>query len=353
MTTVVGWDLGGANLKLACVEDGCVAQAAQIPCPTRQDASKFDYALAEALSICPNGSVHAVTMTGELSDVFTDRIEGVAYLVDMMRNVTDGEALFYGSRSGLLDCIRAVERAAEVASANWHASASLIAHAVPDALLIDIGTTTTDLLPVKEGAVTARGYSDGERLTERELVYSGAVRTPVMAIARAAPFKGRMQGVAAERFATMADVWRLLGELPAGADPYPTPDLKGKSTQESAARLARMLGRDAGEVGLLAWVDVARYFADAQLADIEAAAAALLGREALTEEAPVIGGGCGRFIARLIAERLGRCYFDFAELIDCAPEAREMAAVCAPAVAVGLLAANELTIGGAKEGERL
>jgi probable H4MPT-linked C1 transfer pathway protein len=352
MTTVVGWDLGGANLKLACVENGCVVQVAQIPCPIRQDASKFDATLAEALRLCRDGAVHAVTMTGELSDVFSDRVEGVAYLVDMMRNVTDDEALFYGGRSGFLDCARAVECAAEVASANWHASASLIAHAVPDALLIDVGTTTTDLIPVQERMVRARGYSDGERLSERELVYTGAVRTPVMAIARAAPFKGRMQGIAAERFATMADVWRLLGELPADADPYPTPDVKGKSTQESAARLARMLGRDVGEASLLAWVDVARHFAEAQLADIEAAAASLLVREALAEEGPVIGAGCGRFIARRIAERLGRSYADFAELIDCAPEAYEMAAVCAPAVAVGLLAEHEMTVAAVRSEAR-
>jgi hypothetical protein len=52
----------------------------------------------------------------------------------------------------------------------------------------------------------------------------------------------------------------------------------------------------------------------------------------------VVGAGCGRFIARLVAERLGRPYVDFAEAIDVAPEAREMAARCAPAVAVALLA---------------
>jgi (4-(4-[2-(gamma-L-glutamylamino)ethyl]phenoxymethyl)furan-2-yl)methanamine synthase len=352
MTTVVGWDLGGANLKLACVEDGRVVRTAQIPCPIRQDASKFDSTLAEALGVCPSDSEHVVTMTGELSDVFADRVEGVAYLVDMMRKATDGQALFYGGSAGFLDCISAVQRSEEVASANWHASASLIARDLPDALLIDVGTTTTDLIPLKGGTVAARGFGDGERLTERELVYSGVVRTPVMAVARTAPFKGRMQGMAAERFATMADVWRLLGELPAGADPYPTPDLKGKSTPESAARLARMLGRDLNEAGLLAWTDLARHFAERQLAEIEAAAAALATREALAEEAPVIGAGCGRFVARLIAERLGRPYGDFAELIDCAPEALEMAAACAPAVAVGLLRADELTIGGAKEGER-
>ena len=289
-------------------------------------------------------AVHAVTMTGELSDVFSDRADGVAYLVEMMRKVTDGEAIFYGGRAGFLHHIGAVEHMNDVASANWHASASLIGRFLPEALLIDAGTTTTDLVPVKGGAVAAKGYTDGERLAERELVYTGVVRTPVMAVARSAPFKGRMQGVAAERFATMADVWRLLGALPAGADPYPTPDLKGKSTQESATRLARMLGRDATQADLLAYVDVARYVADRQRGEIEAAALALIAREGLAAEAPVIGAGCGRFIARQIAERLGRNYRDFAEIVDCAPQARDMAATCAPAVAVGLLAVHELIL---------
>ena len=32
MTRVIGWDLGGANVKLASIEDGRVASVAQIPC---------------------------------------------------------------------------------------------------------------------------------------------------------------------------------------------------------------------------------------------------------------------------------------------------------------------------------
>jgi len=341
MACVIGWDLGGANLKLARIEDGRAVDVAQIPCPIRQDRGKFDAALEEALALCPISAAHAVTMTGELSDVFSDRAEGVAYLVDMMRAASDGEALFYGGRSGFLDCIRAVEHSFDVASANWHASAMLIAQVIPDGLFVDAGTTTTDLVPLKAGAVAARGYSDGERLAESELVYTGVVRTPVVAVARTAPFKGRMQRIAAERFATMADVWRLLGELPADADPYPTPDLAGKSVQESAARLARMLGRDADEAGLLAFADLASHFAECQLAEIEEAARTLIAREAIEPDAPVIGAGCGRFIARQLASRLGRPYCDFAELIDCAPDVREMAASCAPAVAVGLLAQGE------------
>jgi probable H4MPT-linked C1 transfer pathway protein len=344
MSSIVGWDLGGANLKLAYLAAGRLVQVAQIPCPVRQEPSKFDAALEQGLMLCPPGAAHAVTMTGELSDVFVDRAEGVAYLVDMMTRATDGDVLFYGGAAGFLDCIRAVERSSEVASANWHASAALLAQLFPEALLIDAGTTTTDLIPLKGGGVAARGSADCERLAEGELIYSGAVRTPVMAVARTAPFNGRMQRIAAERFATMADVWRLMGELPADADPYPAPDLMGKSTQESAARLARMLGRDLSDAGLLAMIDVAGHFAACQVAEIEAAAAALLAREQIAPDAPVIGAGCGRFIAQQVAQRLGRAYIDFADAIGCAPDTREMAAVCAPAVAVGLLAERELVL---------
>jgi probable H4MPT-linked C1 transfer pathway protein len=134
---------------------------AQIPCPVRQDVGKFDTALEQALLLCPAGAAHAVTMTGELSDVFVDRADGVAYLVDMMRRATDAQAVFYGGEAGFLDCIRAVERSAEVASANWHASAALIARLIPEALLIDVGTTTTDLVPLKAVAVAARFHNEG------------------------------------------------------------------------------------------------------------------------------------------------------------------------------------------------
>jgi probable H4MPT-linked C1 transfer pathway protein len=350
MTAVVGWDLGGANLKLALIEGGRVVRVAQIPCPLRQEAGKFDSALGEAFRLCPPSAVHAVTMTGELSDVFPDRRAGVAYLVEMMREATDGEALFYAGRLGFLDHTRAAECPLDVASANWHASAAFVAQSFPEALFLDVGTTTTDLIPLKGAMVAARAFTDGERLAERELIYTGVVRTPVMAVTRTVPFKGRMQGITAERFATMADVWRLLGELAADADPYPTPDLKGKTTQDSAVRLARMLGRDLSDAGLLAITDAARLLAVCQLAEIEAAAHMLITRESIGAGAPIVGAGCGRFIARQIADRFGRPYHDFAELTDCGSEAREAVSACAPAVAVGLMAESEVLLPSARSG---
>jgi probable H4MPT-linked C1 transfer pathway protein len=341
MTRVFGWDLGGANVKLARIDGGRVVHVAQIPCPIISERRKFDAAVDAALPLISSPAVHAVTMTGELSDVFNDRAEGVAYLVALMQRATAGQTLrIYAGSSGFLDPEDARRRTLEVASANWHATAALTARHQADALLVDVGTTTTDLIPIKAGAVAARGATDAERLTEGQLLYTGVVRTPVMAVAHSAPFKGRVQRIAAERFATMADVWRLTGDLPDDADPYPSADQRGKTGPESAARLARMLGRDAREAELGAWIALARYFADCQLAEIEHAARGLAERDALAPSAPVVGAGCGRFAAKVLAERLGRSYLDFAEIIDVAPEAGELAARCAPAVSVALLAAT-------------
>src|SRR6478672_5835304 len=161
MTRVVGWDLGGANVKLAGAEAGRVVQVAQIPCPIVAERSKFDAAVDAALALISPPALHAVTMTGELSDVFSDRAEGVAYLVDLMQRVAADRPLrVYAGRLGFLTPEDAKHRALEVASANWHATAAYVARHQPDGLLVDVGTTTTDLIPIKGGAVAPRGATD-------------------------------------------------------------------------------------------------------------------------------------------------------------------------------------------------
>ena len=77
-----------------------------------------------------------------------------------------------------------------------------------------------------------------------ELVYTGLVRSFVMAIAERAPFAGRWSPLINENFATMADVHRILGTLPEGADQMATADGRAKTVAASRARLARMVGRD-------------------------------------------------------------------------------------------------------------
>src|SRR5205807_5576521 len=237
---VLGWDVGGAHLKLALVAEGEIVAALQVPCALWRGVDELRQATTAALADLPQVDRHAVTMTGELADLFPDRAHGVAAILDVLAELVPAERLaIYTTAGGFIGANQARAEPAAVASANWHATARHLARTLSDGVLLDIGSTTTDIVPVIAGSIAARGLTDGERLATGELLYSGIVRTPLAAMARFAPFGGRSVGVMAELFATSADAHRLAGSLPEGADLHPAADGRGKTVTESRARPAR------------------------------------------------------------------------------------------------------------------
>jgi len=337
-----GWDLGGAHLKLAqAASGGEIVEVAQLPCPLWQGLAELEAALAAARARLGPVARHGVTMTGELADVFMSRAEGVEKLIEaMVRAFPDGDLRVYAGRDGFLDPAAAAARPEHVASANWLASASFVAGRERQGVFVDMGSTTTDMLPFRDGRALAAGHADAERLAAGELVYTGLTRTPVIAIARQVPFAGERQPLMAELFATMADVYRLTGSLPEDADQLPTADGADKSLESSARRLARMLGRDLESAPMGAWRRLAALLAERQLRHLQGSLERLLSRGDVAEEAPLVGAGVGRFLVRTLAERARRPYRDFSELVSGSPGAREGAARAAPAAAVALLAAE-------------
>ncbi|MCI0399962.1 MAG: hypothetical protein L0Y67_08710 [Gammaproteobacteria bacterium] len=339
--TIIGWDLGGAHLKLAVLEaDGSLALVRQFPSPLWKGLQHFDTAMASALDGLPDSRLkHAVTLTGELADVFETRAVGIKALIGRMVTLLGKEELrVYAGKKGFVDCNSIRRNTTAIASANWHASARYMATKVKEGILIDIGSTTTDIVPFANGAVCYRGYTDSERMQYNELLYTGIARTPIMAITQRVPFAGDWHHLAAEHFATMADVYRLTGSLPGDADLLDTPDGAGKHPKDSARRLARMLGRDLNAARRLEpWCTVARYIANVQLGRIYQALERTLSRNVIDENAPLVGAGAGRFLVRELANRLSRPCVEFSELIDAPLKLRGLAAVCAPAVAVAAL----------------
>jgi (4-(4-[2-(gamma-L-glutamylamino)ethyl]phenoxymethyl)furan-2-yl)methanamine synthase len=342
MQTIIGWDVGGAHLKAARAEDGVVTCAVQIACPLWLGLAELDRAFSEAQAAIGAAPLNAITMTGELSDAFASRedgVQGVANIAD--RFLAPGRTWFYAGRSGFVGKNDVAAHASDIASANWHASAALAGMRTREALFIDIGSTTTDVIPVAEGRPAAQGYSDAERLTHGELVYAGLVRTFLMAGPKRVPFAGQWTPLMNEWFATSADVYRILGELPEAADMTDTPDGREKTIPASRARLARMIGRDVGEADDAAWDRLARIFAEAQLRDVMDAAELVLSRGLIGVGAPIVGAGVGRGLIRKLAARLERPFMAFDDLIEAAPEARSKACDCAPASAVALIAASQ------------
>ena len=352
--SVLGWDLGGAHIKAAVVDErGRVRDVLQVPCPLWQGLPELDRAVEIVLTQLPPTRWHAVTMTGELVDLFRDRAQGVGALIDRFgAHVASSHTLIYAAGGGFLSPARARKKPASVASANWEASAALVASRLRDAVLVDIGSTTTDIVPICGGAVRATGTSDDERLACEELVYTGVVRTPVMVLADRIPFAGVWIAPMAEYFATTADVYRLTGELPEGADQLPAADNGGKTVRDSARRLARMVGRDVDSAPLEAWRRCARYLAELQLWRIRQGCERVLSLGIVAPGAPLVGAGVGRFLVQLLAHRLGRRYRDFGRLVDPARPAREWVASCAPAVSVAVLAHEALRRKASRRGAR-
>lgn len=341
---VTGFDVGGAHLKAAQVtRDGRVTAALQVPCALWQGLDRLEVALTEALGRLAPVRVAAVTMTGELADLFPDRATGVRALITAVRaGLPDARHLIYAGRAGFLAPEAAGTRPHEVASANWYATATLAARRVGEGLLVDIGSTTTDALVLAGGEVRALGWSDRERLAAGELIYTGLTRTPVMAVADRAPFGGRWHGLTAEHFATMADVHRVLGTLDEAADQHPAADNGPKTAEASARRLARMIGADLADGSMAEWRRLAGWLAAAQRRTIEDALRLALSRGLLGETAPLVGVGCGRLVVEQLARDLKRPYRDFAGLLAAEPDAAGWSATCAPAVAVAALAAEAL-----------
>lgn len=339
MTSIAGWDIGGAHLKLARVENGAIVDAHQLPCALWRGLDELRHALATALETLGSVDRHAVTMTGELTDLFPDRAAGVTGILDVLSEHLPTSAIaVYTTAGDFLSAEQAKAEFERAGSANWHATSRYLASCLRDGLLLDIGSTTTDIVPFTRGRVAAHGMTDLERLATGELVYTGVVRTPLAAIAREVPFGARMVGVMAEFFATAADAHRIAGTLPEGADLHATADGRGKSLPESRARLARMIGMDAGAAPESAWRRLAEAFIRRQCTAVERALERVLSSTDLPEIAPVIGAGTGRFLAAEVARRFARPYQDFGDAVAASSQRlRSLAADVAPAAAVALL----------------
>ncbi|MSP86214.1 MAG: H4MPT-linked C1 transfer pathway protein [Methylotenera sp.] len=343
----IGWDIGGAHLKAVQIDArGSVLAVSQVYCPLWRGLPELDRAIDEVLSILRLESYatsHFVTMTGELADIFPNRHAGVVQIAHFVAQKFSGNIMFYAGYDGFVPAGEVGAHAVSIASMNWLASVQYLAHNKSQALFLDIGSTTTDIALILEGKPCVLGFTDAMRLQTDELVYSGVVRTPLMAIAQKIAFAGHIVNVTAEHFATTADVYTLTGDLACTKNSAETSDGADKSVEACARRIARMIGWDAQDAPLPAWRNLAHAFKNAQLTQIKQA---MLRKIALLEDHSdlcVVGAGAGDFLVATLAQELGLKYASIAQFIVVAQAAKNtdeaitMAALCFPAYAVACL----------------
>jgi (4-(4-[2-(gamma-L-glutamylamino)ethyl]phenoxymethyl)furan-2-yl)methanamine synthase len=329
---VVGWDIGGVNTKAAYVRDRRVVSVLGRPYEIQRDPHALVALLRQMLREVggADATPHAVTMTAELSQIFRTKREGVHFVLHALETAFSTASInVYTVGGRFLSPADARQRPLAVAAANWAATARAIAVHHPNALLVDIGTTTTDLVPIVGGEVVAVGTTDPERLMSAELVYTGALRTPAEAIASYVPLGDALASVSAEGFALAGDVHVWRGDLDPADYTCPTPDGRPTTREFAGERLARVVCADRDMLDEAAITRLADALARAQTRSIRAAIQRVLEPHPSIRVAVVTG--LGAFLGVVAARALNL------DVVPLSQELGEAGARCAPAVAVALL----------------
>lgn len=299
--TWLALDIGGANIKIA---DG-TGYAATCQFALWRHPDQLVTELRRMIAEAPAAEQLAATMTGELADCFDTKADGVRHIVESFVSAADGRhARIYLADGRLVAPPVALRSATLAAAANWHALASFAASAIEEsaALLVDIGSTTTDIIPLIDGRPAAKGATDTDRLRHGELVYTGATRSPVCGVCREVPYRGSDLPVAQEIFASVADAYVVLGDLSEDLTCTDTADGRPLTRRCARTRLGRLICADTEIFNHRDAVAVAERIRDEQTVWI----ATYLGQVAENMQhdiSRVVISGKGEFLARRVCQK--------------------------------------------------
>jgi len=338
-SSVLGWDVGGANIKVARHPAGRSDPARSTlerAFPLWRRPGQLRRVLGEmAKELGGSAALMGVTMTAELADCFETKRDGVRAVLDAFEGAFPGVRIRVFSVDGSFRTVpEARDAPLRVAAANWMATAMLAARAFRDGLLIDVGSTTTDIVPLVAGRVAALGRTDTDRLVAGELVYTGTNRTPVCAILDRVSLGGRPCRVASEVFAIAADAHRWLGLLDEAGYTSETPDGGGRGREAAARRLARMVCADRETLDDVMVTEIASAVVHAQVQAIRGGIDQVLETARLGTCTIALPIGRGAYLARTAAEAAGLRVPEEGLFPD------------GPATAVAVLAAESATVEG-------
>lgn len=318
MERVIGIDIGGANTKvclvekdkgyLSCVNGGSIYHEVwRNPQGLRQVLTSFKNTLS--LDKIEDTLEVALTMTAELCDVFSSKEEGVVFLVQLVQEVFPRIPIYVWTTKGVFLRPEEIKKAPlEAAAANWLASATALAHSplfsYEGAILADMGSTTTDILPVAKGAVQVRGKTDMERLLSGELIYTGLLRTSIAGLTDCFYVDGVPCRVVNEYFSVTGDVYRILGRLTEEEYDFPAPDGGSRDLPGCAKRIARMVSAEPEDLGWEKICSMARYIQEKQIQKIVESILRIISRKEIAQPQLLITTGQGSFILEEAARRL-------------------------------------------------
>ena len=335
--TWIGVDIGGANCKFATSAGEAWSRSFALWREPAELQHCLRHELAARLTSQPTAGI-AVTMTGELADCFRTKRDGVLHILAAAEFAAGEVPLrIYLTDGRMVSTTEARSQPNLAAASNWHALARLVSQRVGSShgLLIDIGTTTTDIIPFSTNQVLAQGKTDAERLSSGELVYTGIERTPLGMLLDEAYYRGQPCGIAREVFATTLDAYLWSGDIQPRPSDHSTADGRAATREFAFERLARMVAadRDSFQTSDADWM--ARQVRAKQVEQIEHGVQQVRSRFPGEFQRVVWSGQADFLAADLCSKSLG-----VAEWLYLSDRIGLATARCGPAYAVACLAAE-------------
>ncbi|MBI1249780.1 hypothetical protein GC197_18290 [bacterium] len=301
--TVLGVDVGGANIKIA-TGDGF---AHSFPFEIWHKKHELVVHLKHVLGMTPVFDRVAVTMTAELADCFGSKAEGVRFVLAAVREVfADYPVKVYTVGGKLVSLDEGIFNPMSVAAANWHALGSFGGQWFEGktGLVVDVGSTTTDIIPLADGKVISQSRSDLQRLLAGELVYLGVERTPICGITDHVTFRGKPCPLANEWFATSIDIFLALGLFDEEPENHGTADKRPATREFAKTRLARMICADGDEVTWIEINELARELNSIMVRKVAAGIRQVVQEQQMSVDLTVISGH-GDFLAEAALDAAG------------------------------------------------
>lgn len=337
----LGIDIGGANIKLAHADGWSYSQ----PFPMWRQSENLASTLAPLICQCPDFDLVAVTMTGELADCFATRADGVALILEQVTRIIPSPLVQVYSVDGKW---RSPSQAARepwmAAASNWHALAAWACRFLDSehGIVVDVGSTTIDLIPIRKSGVATPSMTDSQRLRRGELLYTGIERSNIAGIVRSVPLFGKRCPVMNEQFATTRDAYLWLGKLLEEPDDRNTADGKPATVDGARYRLARVVGEDGTTLTDSDITAIAQAIFDKQVSMLRLGIGRLVARqtrlEGVSKPTRLILSGHGGFLIETAIQAGG----DFSTPISLLESVGADLSRCAPAFAVATLASESV-----------
>lgn len=271
---VAGFDIGGANTDLAVIDfEGDEIKNIEVDfayLPMWSNNEDLSQALVELIeNICPVSEIDAVgiSMTAELVDAYDTKKEGVLDVVEKCEQTFNCPIAYVGIE-GMMSKTEIRKTPLKAAAANWIATAQIATLISDNCIFIDTGSTTTDIIPIKDGVECAIGKSDFDRSATGELVYTGTLRTNLASFLDKVELNGKEYRVASELFAQTADVYMVLDLITEDDYVCDTFDGESKSKMDCAKRIARVVCADLEMLSMDDIVEMSRFIHQKQVEQI-------------------------------------------------------------------------------------